>query len=54
MGSWEEINEKNGNLRMDSEGDPVMVAVLESLMEEEPFHSSTITLDEDTSMAYWM
>lgn len=39
---------------MESEGVAVMVAVLESLVEEEPFHSSTITLgddDDDISMA---
>lgn len=32
---------------MESEGEAVMVAVLESLVEEDPFHSSTIIFDDD-------
>lgn len=33
---------KEGDLWMEREGEAVMVAVLESLVEEEPFHSSMI------------
>lgn len=38
---------------MKSEGDEVIVAVLESLVEDEPFHSSNIISDiaDDTSIA---
>lgn len=36
---------------MEREGDAVMVAVLESLVEEEPFHSSTMISADATSMA---
>lgn len=45
--------EKISNLWIESEGNAVMVAVLESLVEDEPLHSSTITsdVDDDTSMA---
>lgn len=45
--------EKRSNLWMKSEGDEVIVAVLESLVEDEPFHSSNIISDiaDDTSIA---
>jgi hypothetical protein len=32
------------------EGEAVIVAVLESLVEEEPFHSSNIISDDDASI----
>ena len=46
---------KERNLRMESEGEAVMVAVLESLVEEDPFHSSTTILEDDdaSSMEDW-
>ena len=36
---------------MESDGEAAMVAVLESLVEEDPFHSSTMMLGDGASMA---